>query len=61
MCLVLQYPMAIEMLQEGRIDLKPMITHRYGFSSIEEVLEAFECAADPDRTNAIKVMFNLSD
>lgn len=53
--------MAIEMLQEGRIDLKPMITHRYGFTSIEEVIDAFECAADPDRTNAIKVMFNLPD
>ena len=55
-----QYPMAIEMLQEGRIDVKPMITHRFGFSGREEVIAGFECAADAARTKAIKVMFNLS-
>ncbi len=54
-----QYPMAIEMLQEGRIDVKPMITHRFGFSGREEVIAGFECAADAARTKAIKVMFNL--
>lgn len=56
----MQYPMAIEMLQEGRIDVKPMITHRFGFSGREEVIAGFECAADAARTKAIKIMFNLS-
>ena len=51
--------MAIEMLQEGRIDVKPMITHRFGFSGAEEVIAGFECAADAAKTKAIKVMFNL--
>ena len=55
----MQYPMAIEMLQEGRINVKPMITHRFGFSGREEVIAGFECAADAARTKAIKVMFNL--
>ncbi len=56
---VVQYPLAIEMLQEGRIDVKPMITHRFGFSGRDEVIAGFECAADAARTKAIKVMFNL--
>ena len=54
-----QYPLAIEMLQEGRVDLKPMITHRFGFSSAEEVVAGFECAANANKTKAIKVMFQL--
>jgi threonine dehydrogenase-like Zn-dependent dehydrogenase len=33
----LQYPTAIELLQEGLIDVKPMITHRFGFDNIEQV------------------------
>lgn len=51
--------MAIEMLREGRIDVKPMITHRYSFTNIEEVVAGFQCAVDAARTKAIKVMFNI--
>ncbi|CAK0770516.1 hypothetical protein CVIRNUC_003775 [Coccomyxa viridis] len=53
------YPMAIEMLQEGKIDVKPMITHRFGFTGRDEVIAGFECAANAARTKSIKVMFNL--
>lgn len=58
-CIAMQYPTAIEMLQEGRIDVKPMITHRFGFSGRDEVIAGFECAANAAKTKAIKVMFNL--
>ena len=56
---LVQYPLAIEMLQEGRIDVKPMITHRFGFTGRDDVIAGFECAADAAKTKAIKVMFNL--
>lgn len=59
LCSSMQYPLAIEMLQEGKIDVKPMITHRFGFSGRDEVIAGFECAADAAKTKAIKVMFNL--
>ena len=58
LCCAVQYPMAIEMLQEGKIDVKPMITHRFGFTP-EDVAAAFDCAARSAETRAIKVMFNL--
>ena len=56
-----QYPTAIELLEEGLINVKPMITHRFGFSSKEEVVAGFECAANASETKSIKVMFHLPD
>lgn len=56
-----QYPTAIELLEEGLIDVKPMITHHFGFSSIEEVVAGFECAANASQTKSIKVMFHLPE
>ncbi|KAJ4825672.1 hypothetical protein Tsubulata_051392 [Turnera subulata] len=50
------WPLCIEFLGTGKIDIKPLITHRFGFSQ-EEVEEAFETSARGG--NAIKVMFNL--
>ncbi|KAK8537102.1 hypothetical protein V6N12_043278 [Hibiscus sabdariffa] len=50
------WPLCIELLRSGKIDVKPLITHRFGFSQ-EEVEEAFETSARGG--NAIKVMFNL--
>lgn len=50
------WPLCIEMLRTGKIDVKPLITHRFGFSQ-KEVEEAFETSAQGG--NAIKVMFNL--
>ena len=35
-------PWPIEMLQEGKIDVKPMITHRFGFTGRDEVIAGFE-------------------
>lgn len=50
------WPLCIEFLKSGKIDVKPLITHRFGFSQ-REVEEAFETSAHGG--NAIKVMFNL--
>ncbi|KAG0484306.1 hypothetical protein HPP92_008385 [Vanilla planifolia] len=50
------WPLCLEFLRSGKIDVKPLITHRFGFSQ-REVEEAFEVSARGG--NAIKVMFNL--
>lgn len=50
------WPLCIEFLQSGKIDVKPLITHRFGFSQ-KEVEDAFETSARGGA--AIKVMFNL--
>ncbi|XP_019167642.1 PREDICTED: sorbitol dehydrogenase-like [Ipomoea nil] len=50
------WPQCIEFLRSGKIDVKPLITHRFGFTQ-KEVEEAFETSARGG--NAIKVMFNL--
>ncbi|XP_058085895.1 sorbitol dehydrogenase-like isoform X1 [Magnolia sinica] len=50
------WPICLEFISSGKIDVKPLITHRFGFSQ-KEVEEAFETSARGG--NAIKVMFNL--
>jgi len=50
------WPLCLEFLTSGKIDVKPLITHRFGFSQ-KEVEEAFETSAGGG--SAIKVMFNL--
>ncbi|KAE8704678.1 L-idonate 5-dehydrogenase [Hibiscus syriacus] len=50
------WPLCIELLRSWKIDVKPPITHSFGFSQ-EEVEEAFETSVRGG--NAIKVMFNL--
>lgn len=50
------WPLCIEFLRSGKIDVKPLITHRFGFTQ-KEMEDAFEISAQGG--NAIKVMFNL--
>ncbi|CDP03530.1 unnamed protein product [Coffea canephora] len=50
------WPLCLEFISSGKIDVKPLITHRFGFSE-QEVKEAFETSAHGG--TAIKVMFNL--
>jgi threonine dehydrogenase-like Zn-dependent dehydrogenase len=50
------WPLCIEFLKTGKIDVKPLITHRFGFTQ-QEVEDAFETSARGG--SAIKVMFNL--
>jgi L-iditol 2-dehydrogenase len=50
------WPLFIELLRSGKVDVRPLITHRFGFSQ-QEVEKAFEVSARG--REAIKVMFNL--
>ncbi|CAM6110509.1 unnamed protein product [Calypogeia fissa] len=50
------YPLCIKLLKTGKINVRPLITHRFGFSQ-KEVEDAFATSAGGG--NAIKVMFNL--
>ncbi|CAN1842501.1 Sorbitol dehydrogenase [Linum perenne] len=50
------WPLCMEFLSSGKIDVKPLITHRFGFSQ-KEVEDGFETSARGG--SAIKVMFNL--
>ena len=50
------WPLCIDLLRSGKVDVRPLITHRFGFSQ-REVEEAFEVSARG--REAIKVMFNL--
>ena len=50
------WPLCIEFLKSCKIDVKPLITHRFKFTE-EQVEEAFETSAQGG--NAIKVMFSL--
>lgn len=51
------YPTAIEMIANGEINVKQLITHRF---NLEDSQEAFEAACDP-KERAIKVMINCLD
>lgn len=55
----LQYPAAIDLVQKGRIRAGKMITHRFGFDGLDDVINGFQCAINMHSTKAIKVMFNL--
>lgn len=56
-CCLMQYPICLDLLEEGKIDCEPLITHRFGFSE-KDILTGFETAAAAGKTGAIKVMFN---
>lgn len=53
----MQYPICLDLLEEGKIDCEPLITHRFGFSE-KDIVKGFETAAAAGKTGAIKVMFN---
>ncbi|KAJ5114369.1 Polyketide synthase enoylreductase [Penicillium alfredii] len=51
------WPRAIRLVQNGVIDLRKLVTHRF---ALEDALKAFETAANP-RTGAIKVQIMSSE
>ena len=52
----LQFPLCLSLLEEGKIQTEPLITHRLGFSEAE-ILKGFQLAGDAAKSGAIKVMF----
>jgi L-iditol 2-dehydrogenase len=53
------YPKALELIASGKVNVKPLITHRY---SLQQVIEAFEVARDmQDKSGkqSIKVCVNI--
>lgn len=52
------YPLCLHLLESNRIDVLPLITHRFGFSA-PEVAQGFDTAYRSGETGAIKVMFNI--
>jgi len=46
------------LLEDKKVDLAPLITHRLGFSE-EAMVKGFDIARRSAETKAIKVMFNL--
>lgn len=52
MILSLRYPLALSLIADGKIDVKPLVTHRF---QLEESLAAFEVAR---RGEGIKVIIN---
>lgn len=49
------FPRAIALIAEGKIQTDPLITHRY---TLTEGLQAFETACHKDRTGAVKVIID---
>ncbi|MGF1594486.1 MAG: L-idonate 5-dehydrogenase [Kiloniellaceae bacterium] len=50
-----EFPLAVEMIAKGLIDVKPLITHTLGF---DRALEAFELAGDRSRVMKAQIAFN---
>jgi L-iditol 2-dehydrogenase len=52
------YPLCLSLLEAKKINIEPLVTHRFGFSA-EDVAKGFDTALRSAETKAIKVMFNL--
>ncbi len=49
-----EFPLAVEMMQKGRLDVSPLVTHTM---PMDQAVEAFEQASD--RTSAVKVQISF--
>ena len=49
------YPYAIQLVSKGRLDVDPLVTHRYSLSNVKEALEV----AYERRDGAVKVMVDI--
>ena len=54
----MQYPMCLSLLEDKKIDVLPMISHRLGFSE-EDLAKGFDIALRAAETKAIKVIFKF--
>lgn len=52
-----EFAMAVELMQSGQIDVKPLISHTFG---IEDAVEAFEVATDRGQSMKTQIQFAKS-
>ncbi|KAL3131368.1 hypothetical protein ABBQ38_007683 [Trebouxia sp. C0009 RCD-2024] len=52
------WPLCISLLEDRKIDIVPMVSHRFGFDEAE-VAKGFDTALRSTETKAVKVMFSL--
>jgi L-idonate 5-dehydrogenase len=50
-----EFALAVRLINEGRVDLRPVVTHRF---PVTQAREAFELASD--RTQAMKVLLDFA-
>jgi L-idonate 5-dehydrogenase len=50
-----EFPLAVEMISKGLVDVKPLITHTLKF---DDAVEAFELAGDRSRVMKAQIAFN---
>jgi threonine dehydrogenase-like Zn-dependent dehydrogenase len=50
-----EYKIALDMMSEGRLDVAPLITHRF---PLEKIADAFATADDKHSSGAVKVLVN---
>ncbi|EJF61183.1 xylitol dehydrogenase [Dichomitus squalens LYAD-421 SS1] len=55
------YQLAIALVSQGRIDLKPLVTHRYSFDQAVEAFQATRAGKSPDGKPVIKAVISGPD
>lgn len=52
------YPLAIQLIESGKLDLKPLITHRF---PIEKAMDGFNLLRNPGGQNVVKVLIQYDE
>jgi len=52
------YPMAIGLVAQGKIDLRPLVTHRYNFEDAEVAFKATQAGKSEDGKGVIKAIIS---
>jgi len=52
------YPLAIALVSQGKIDLKPLVTHRYSFDDAETAFRATRAGESDDGKGLVKAMIS---
>ncbi|KIJ56622.1 hypothetical protein M422DRAFT_22774 [Sphaerobolus stellatus SS14] len=55
------YPLAIDLVSQGKIDLKPLVTHRYKFDDAVDAFEVTRAGKSQDGKGVIKVVISGPD
>jgi D-xylulose reductase len=55
------YPLAIALVAQGKIDLKPLVTHRFEFKDAVKAFETTRAGKSEDGKNLIKAVISGPD